>query len=140
MKPASDYYEKAFALDLNYTIEYKLPYSINLAGAGEFQKALDAINELLDKKPPKNPTALKAAQYRQRCYEFAVNYAKNHPENNYVFTPINLGDNMNSVESEYWPSLTIDGNELVFTRKVNNYNEDFFSSKRTVTDGVRQKN
>ena len=34
---------------LGYTIEYKLPYSINLAGLGEFEKALNAINELLDK-------------------------------------------------------------------------------------------
>lgn len=124
-------YEKAFALDPDYTIDYKLPYSINLAGAGEFQKALDAINDLLEKKPPRNETGLKAAQYRKRCYEFAVNYAKEHPATNYVFTPKNVGDNINSSESEYWPSLTIDGKELVFTRRLNNFNEDFFSSIQT---------
>ena len=31
-------YEKAFALDSNYTSEYRLPYSINLAGLGNFNK------------------------------------------------------------------------------------------------------
>src|SRR5271169_6435688 len=31
-----EYYEKAFALDSDYTIEYKLPYSIDLAGLGKF--------------------------------------------------------------------------------------------------------
>ncbi len=28
-KSSSKYYEKAFAIDSDYTIEYKLPYSIN---------------------------------------------------------------------------------------------------------------
>ena len=78
-KSCVEFYEKAFAIDTDYTIEFKLPYSINLAGMGEFQKALDAINEFLIKKPPKNSTSLKAAEYRKRCYTFAVEYAKNHP-------------------------------------------------------------
>lgn len=126
-----EYYEKAFALDSDYTIEYKLPYSINLAGMGRFQDALNAVNELLDKKPPKNSTTLKAAEYRKRCYEFAVDYAKKHPEDtSYVFAPKNIGDGVNSAESEYFPSLTIDGKELVFTRRVNDVNEDFYYSKK----------
>src|ERR1043166_8219478 len=70
-----DYYEKAFAMDSVYSIDYKLPYSINLAGLGEFEKALRAINELLQKKPPKNPTSLKAAEYRKQSYQFAVDHA-----------------------------------------------------------------
>ena len=36
------FYEKAFALDSNYTSGYRLPYSINLAQSGQFQKALNA--------------------------------------------------------------------------------------------------
>mgnify|MGYP005813131803 CR=1 FL=1 len=125
-----DYYEKAFAMDSGYTIEYKLPYSINLAGLGEFEKALDAINELLAKNPPKNSNSFKAAEYRKRSYEFAVNYAKKHPVKDYVFAPQNAGSTINSAESEYFPSLTIDGKELVFTRRVGGYNEDFFHSVR----------
>jgi outer membrane protein OmpA-like peptidoglycan-associated protein/tetratricopeptide (TPR) repeat protein len=125
-----DYYEKAFALDSDYTIEFKLSYSINLAGLGRFQDALNAINQFLDKKPPQNSTALKAAQYRKRCYEFAVDYAKKHPDTSYVFAPKNIGDGVNTAESEYFPSLTIDGKELVFTRRVNGSNEDFYYSKK----------
>ncbi len=121
-------YEKAFALDSNYTSEYYLPYSINFAGLGEFQKALDAINFLLLKKPPKNPNTLKAAEYRKRSYEFAIAYQLNNPQGNYVFAPQNAGPEVNSEESEYFPSLTIDGKELVFTRRVNNFNEDFYYS------------
>ncbi len=129
-KSSTEYYEKAFAQDPDYTIEYKLPYSINLAGQGEFEKALNAINELLDKKPPKNSTSLKAAEYRKRCYNFAVEYAKKNANKDYVFAPQNMGADINTSESEYFPSLTIDGKELVFTRRLNGSNEDFFNSKK----------
>jgi len=129
-KSSTEFYEKAFAQDPDYTIEYKLPYSINLAGQGEFEKALNAINELLDKKPPKNSTSLKAAEYRKRCYQFAVEYAKKNANKDYIFAPQNMGADINTSESEYFPSLTIDGKELVFTRRLNGANEDFFNSKK----------
>jgi outer membrane protein OmpA-like peptidoglycan-associated protein/tetratricopeptide (TPR) repeat protein len=129
-KSSVEYYEKAFALDPDYTIEYKLSYSIQLAGLGEFEKALNAINELLEKKPPKNENSLKACQYRKRCYEFAVDYARKNAGKNYVFAPQNLGNTINTSESEYFPSLTIDGKELIFTRRIKNYNEDFYYSKQ----------
>lgn len=125
------YYEAAFLKDSNYTLDYKLPYSISLATTGRFEEALKAINELLDKKPPKNEKSLKAAQYRQRCYAFAVSYAqKNTGHNAYVFAPQNAGPAINSKELEYFPSLTIDGSEMIFTRRVNHANEDFFISKK----------
>ena len=122
-------YEKAFAIDSIYTFEYRLPYSINLAGLGEFEKALRAINSLLD-YPNINPNTKKAAQYRKRTYEFALELAKKNTEKAYVFEPKNLGEAVNSSESEYFPSLTIDGNELVFTRRIKNFNEDFYSTQR----------
>ena len=37
-KSSIEYYEKAFAQDTGYTIEYKLPYSINLAGLVSLRK------------------------------------------------------------------------------------------------------
>ena len=49
-KSSTDNYEKAIALDSNYTSEYKLPYSINLAGQGRFDQALSAVNSLLSKE------------------------------------------------------------------------------------------
>ena len=130
-KSSTENYEKAFAIDSNYTLDYKLAYSIQLAGSGEFEKALLAVNELLTKKPPKNPTSLESAQKRKRSYEFAIEYSKNNPDKNYVFAPQNLGSGVNSAEPEYFPSLSIDGKELVFTRRLNHFNEDFFSSTIT---------
>jgi outer membrane protein OmpA-like peptidoglycan-associated protein/tetratricopeptide (TPR) repeat protein len=122
-----NWYEKAFALDSNYTADYRLPYSINLAGLGEFDKALNAINSLLSHQGLADNTK-KAAEYRRKTYQFAVDFAKAHPKDSYVFAPQNLGDSINTEESEYFPSLTIDGNEMIFTRRLHNYNEEFFGS------------
>lgn len=132
-KSSIEFYEKAFAIDSNYTLPDKLSYSVNLAGLGEFEKALAAVNELLDKKAPQNPVTLENTNKRKRSYEFAIEYAKNNTENNYVFTPVNMGDSINSAESEYFPCLTIDGKQLAFTRKLNGRNEDFFYSNKTNT-------
>jgi len=44
---AIENYEKARAIDSSYFMDYNLPYSINLAGKGEFAKALEAANRFL---------------------------------------------------------------------------------------------
>ncbi|MBL0130544.1 MAG: hypothetical protein IPP43_05040 [Chitinophagaceae bacterium] len=56
---STQFYEKAFALDTAYTLDYKLPYSVHLAGLGAFEKALIAINELLTKSLRKIHRVLK---------------------------------------------------------------------------------
>jgi outer membrane protein OmpA-like peptidoglycan-associated protein/tetratricopeptide (TPR) repeat protein len=125
---AIESYEQAFRLDSIYSHDYKLPYSINLAGQGEFDKALKAVDDFV-MDPSLGEGSRKAAAYRRKTYQFAVDYAQKHPSKNYVFAPKNMGDSINSRVSEYFPSLTIDGKQFVFTRRVNNMNEDFFESR-----------
>jgi outer membrane protein OmpA-like peptidoglycan-associated protein len=96
-----------------------------LAGIGKFQQALDAVNAFLT-NPKLNEQSIKAGNYRKSCWEFAVEYEKKHPVKNYVFAPQNLGDSINSAASEYYPSITIDGSKMVFTRR--NKDEDFYES------------
>lgn len=122
-----DAYEKAFAVDSVYTIPDKLLYSISLAWQGKFSEALNAVNSML-RSEKLSPNLRRNAEARKKNYDFAVDYATKHPIGSYVFSPKNLGDSVNSKASEYLPSLTIDGKELVFTRKV--ASEDFFSSTR----------
>jgi outer membrane protein OmpA-like peptidoglycan-associated protein len=104
-----------------------LPNSIALAGNGNFDEALAAINRFLQ-KPNLNERIIKSAEYRKRCYQFAVDYKKTMPATNYVFAPQNLGDSINSKQLEYFPTATIDGNTLVFTRRIGQ--EDFFISEK----------
>jgi outer membrane protein OmpA-like peptidoglycan-associated protein/tetratricopeptide (TPR) repeat protein len=129
-------YEKAFAIDSNYTSDMRLPYAINLAGAGQFEKALHAIEAMLA-RTDLGATTRKAAEYRRKTFQFAVDFAKAHASENYVFAPQNLGDGVNTADSEYFPSLSIEGTELIFTRLLNKRNEDFFGSKKF--DGKWQK-
>ncbi len=128
-KNSIKHFETAFSLDSNYTLDYKSPYSIQLAAEGDFEKALEAINDLLSKKPPKNPTSLEKIENKKKSYQFAIEFEKNNPDKNYVFAPQNVGSGVNTSEPEYFPSLSIDATELVFTRRVRNINEDFYSSK-----------
>lgn len=128
-KKSIHHFEIAFSLDSIYTLDYKSPYSNQLAAEGNFDKALEALNELLSKKPPKNPTTLDKLEKRKKSYKFAIDFEKNNPDKSYVFAPQNLGPGVNTAEPEYFPSLSIDATELVFTRRVKNINEDFYSSK-----------
>lgn len=126
---AIDNYEKAKAIDSNFFMDYNLPYSINLAGKGDFEKALEAVNKFLTVSNL-NESSRKAGEYRQKCYRFALDYAAAHTATGYKFEPQNLGDNINSGVSEYYPTITIDGSKLIYTRRVNNFNEDFYESDR----------
>lgn len=119
-------FEKALNLDSVYAQPYLLPYSISLAGTGQFMKALKAVSNFLS-NPALNERSTKAGQYRKSVYEFALDYEKKHAAEGYVFAPKNLGDSVNSQHSEYYPSLTIDGSKMIFTRRVKD-DEDFFET------------
>lgn len=93
----------------------------------------------------KNISAVKrddANRLLKSC-EFAINAVKNPVP----FTPVNMGDSINSRFSEYWPSITADGNILVITRMVpiknanNQYITDISTPEEFVKlnpDGVRR--
>ena len=122
-------YEAAFAVDPEYAREYYLPYAINLTGSGNFEKALEAI-EIFLKQPGLNEQSRKSGEYRKKNILFAIDYKKSNPYNESLAIQ-NAGDLVNSNVSEYFPSITIDGKKMIFTRRVNNTNEDFFMSDKT---------
>jgi outer membrane protein OmpA-like peptidoglycan-associated protein len=121
------FYELAKQKDSVYFSVYQLPYSINLAGNGQFAAALNAVNQFLQ-IPKLNDRSIKSANFRKKCYEFALDYALKHPKNDYQFNPINLGDSVNSAAAEYYPSVTVTDSLLVFTRRGNQIREDFYQS------------
>ena len=117
-KNAVAYYKNAFDRDSNYAAYYRLPYSINLAGLGRFSEALYQINEFLN-IPSLNERSIRSALYRKKSYEFAVTYENKNAKTNYQFNPINLGDSVNTIHSEYYPTLSISDTLLVFSRMIN---------------------
>jgi outer membrane protein OmpA-like peptidoglycan-associated protein/tetratricopeptide (TPR) repeat protein len=130
-----EYYEKALRKDSNATRMFRLPYAINLAGMGNFKKALFVIDDYLANQKL-GETSRKAGEFRKKCFEFAVAQEKKYAGRNYSFAPKNAGDKINSAYSEYLPCLTIDGKELFFTRKVSG-DEDFYSAKWQNNDWIK---
>ena len=126
-KAAINNYEIARSKDNNYFKVYNLPYAINLAGEGRFNEALTAIDLFL-LTSNLGDRSIKSAKYRKATFEFAINYQQQHPNKNYIFNPINLGDSVNSPQSEYFPSLTVDDSLLVFTRRGEKGGEYFYKS------------
>ena len=120
-------FETGISLDSIYSNSYLLPYSIALAGLGEFDKALQKVNKFLNHLI----NNIKLLKYRKSTYDFALGYEKKHTKK-YNFSPKNLGDSINSDALEYFPSLTIDGSKLIFTRRLNN-DEDFYESNLSGT-------
>ncbi len=122
-------YERAFVVDQEQSREYLFTYAIALAGSGNFKKALQAVDRFL-LLPNINAASLQAARYRRKSFAFAVQ----NLENNAAVAPSkieNAGEAINSVASEYYPTMTIDGKQLVITRRTRgSADEDFFVSLR----------
>jgi flagellar motor protein MotB len=124
-------FKNAFALDSGLAVAFKLPYSISLAGNGKFTEALQAVNSFLA-QPKLSEKSLKSGNYRKTCYETALSLIKKQARENYSFKPMNLGAEVNTYMLEYYPSINLSNNYLVFNRRViekNNYQqEDFFQA------------
>lgn len=124
-------FDQAWKIDTLYASYYLLPYSINLAGAGEFAKASDAVNRFMS-LPRLGDKSINAARYRADTYDFALANMTSSNRRNYVFNPVNLGDSINTPMAEYYPSCTIDDSVLVFTRRLEGIRENFIKSSLTI--------
>ncbi|MFM7710025.1 MAG: OmpA family protein, partial [Ferruginibacter sp.] len=126
--PASvEVFEKAYALDSIYASAYIFPYAISLAGIGSFQKAFDLVGKYLQ-QPSLNQQTLRSAAVFKKQMQFAVQYAKDHPLAGGPVVIEDLGEGINSSHQEYYPSFSIDGKKMIFTRRVN-MDEDFYESQ-----------
>ncbi|MEN8120006.1 MAG: OmpA family protein [Bacteroidota bacterium] len=119
-------FEKALAIDHDYhPLIYLRKADLELQ-TGQYEKAkTDYKNFLSFKKESKK--YFDYVKTRIGHCEFAIKEIKNKVP----FNPINLGPNINSPISEYWPSLTADNKILTFTAsdRKKKSPEDLFYSK-----------
>lgn len=81
--------------------------------SGQYQKAYESYTTYLQRVDPKVPFAIQAQKSIEKC-QGAVKLL-NHPV---PFKSVNMGENINSEDDEYWPSITVDGKTIIFTRLV----------------------
>jgi outer membrane protein OmpA-like peptidoglycan-associated protein len=117
-----------------------------------------AMREAPDYEPGKALLPLAEAEYEQGKYTECADHAAAYAElpglaersrkqarrlsenarfaaiavpNPVPFVPKNLGAGINSIGSEYLPTLTADGSTLIFTRLEGGYDENFYESHRS---------
>lgn len=120
---ALKYFDRAYAIDSHYLLPAYYTYAHAAAGTGNFSQALGLINSYLQNGRLSKRSRKKALEWKTH-YRFGLKSRQKH----LPFNPVNLGDSINSIDAEYFPSLTIDGQKLIFTRNLAGHNEDFFVS------------
>ncbi|MBN2862903.1 MAG: PD40 domain-containing protein [Bacteroidales bacterium] len=129
---ASENYNAAVNIDSSF---YR-PVFFSLANAemmtGDYVNALRNYKAYLRSKGNSEKNILTAIRNIKNC-EFAIEAMKDPVS----FNPVNAGSTINTGEDEYWPSITADGQTLIFTRqeRVSHYpvpisssQEDFYMS------------
>lgn len=109
---AVSYYRKAVSIDSLF----HPPLFFNLAEAeflsGNYNNAQTHYQIYLSQKNISEKNRAIAVKKMQNC-EFAIEAMKTPVP----FNPVSVGSSINSINDEYWPSITADGSTLMFTRQ-----------------------
>jgi len=121
---SAENYSRAVRID---SLFFK-PVFFSLATAemmtGDYQNAKIHFQVYLEQKGMSEKNQLIARKNIRNC-EFAIEAVKNPVS----FNPVNAGNGINTSEDEYWPSITVDGQTLMFTRQTLSYNNSLFGNQ-----------
>nr|WP_320000625.1 OmpA family protein [uncultured Draconibacterium sp.] len=116
---------KAVELDDNPLIDFRLGEAFYKQGM--YSEALSFYE-----KYKENKNIPEKRQFLLACKIASCRFALNSIENPVAFEPTNLGDEINTTNDEYWPTPSLDGKHLVFTRLMKDGarpQEDFFMAE-----------
>ena len=129
---AASCYQKALEIDPTHSISGNTHFFLAVCQLtiGEYTKALQTIQVFLN-NPNANEKWQNQAYQIKACAEFSI-ASMQQPKS---FKPQNAGQGINTAFPEYYPTLTVDGLQLLFTRRLPftedgkpDEQEDFFSS------------
>jgi len=110
---AAGNYKHAVSIDS----AFYMPVFYNMATAemmsGDYANALVHFNVYLSQAKINEKNRILAARNVKNC-EFAIEAVKNPVP----FSPETAGEGINTAHDEYWPSITADGQTLMFTRQI----------------------
>ena len=110
---AAGNYKHAVSIDS----AFYMPVFYNMATAemmsGDYANALVHFNVYLSQAKINEKNRILAARNAKNC-EFAIGAVKNPVP----FSPETAGEGINTAHDEYWPSITADGQTLMFTRQI----------------------
>ena len=130
---AIKHFEEALAINPNHTVTGSTYfYLANVQQlSGDYEGAIQNLNHYVQNRSANPDLVNQAYAMRENC-EFAVEAMKTP----YPFEPINMGPGINTKDPEYYPTITVDGKMILFTRRIDDQRvpvfkkqEDFYFSK-----------
>lgn len=112
---AIKHYEKAIEINPNHSTSGSTYFFLgNLKyESSDYEGALLNLNKFIANRMANPEMAKKAREIIASC-EFAVEALKNP----FPFEPINIGPGINTADPEYFPTITVDGKTILFTRRI----------------------
>ena len=112
---AASCYQKALEIDPTHSVSGSTHFYLAVCQLtiGDYKNALQTIDIFL-RNPNANEKLQGQAYQIKACAEFSV-AAINNPK---PFAPKNAGEGINTPFPEYYPTLTVDGQQLLFTRRL----------------------
>lgn len=105
------------ALEINPEHSYSNSTNFFLANLqqaqGQYADAIKNFDIFLNNRNAPMELAIKAQDMRANC-EFALKSLDNPLD----FNPINIGPGINTADPEYFPTITVDGKTILFTRRI----------------------
>jgi outer membrane protein OmpA-like peptidoglycan-associated protein/predicted negative regulator of RcsB-dependent stress response len=121
---AEKHFEEALALDSVYAPVAFLFLAKTEWELGKYDECVGHIQSYLCSQP-KNERNKRSAERLLASAQFAAKAVKNPV----AFNPLPVGDSINTKWNEYFPSLTADGEVLIFTRRDLENDENFYRSE-----------
>ncbi len=135
-KSAIQHFESAIQINPNHSpTGSTFFYLANLQLAiGDYQNCLENV-DIFTRNRNANPDLVNKSYFMRASCDFAIDAMK-HPKE---FQPVNIGPGINTADPEYFPTITVDGKTLLFTRRIKDdrvtgykQQEDFFVSELTI--------
>jgi len=131
-KGALNHYESAIRINPNHSATDATYYyaAVILFQMGKYEQTIEYLSRLV-KNRSANPEYIREGNRLIQCSQFAINSIQNPRE----FNPINIGPGINTKDPEYFPTITVDGKTILFTRRIveprsrpHGVQEDFYIS------------
>lgn len=131
-KHAIKHYKAAIAINPNHTATGDTYFYLGNSqfATGDYEGAQQSLM-IFRKYNNANPKMLQEASAILNKADFAVQAMKNPSK----FNPINIGSGINTKDPEYFPTITVDGKTILFTRRITDkaaragMQEDFYVSQ-----------
>ena len=132
-KSALGHYESAISINPYHSpTDATYFYAANLLfQMGKYEKTIDYLTRVVRNRAA-NPQFVQESNRLIACSEFAIESMKNPRE----FNPLNIGPGINTKDPEYFPTITVDGKTILFTRRIaeprskpHGFQEDFYISQ-----------